>query len=113
MSCLPHVRGPRTHADASPPPPPGKDYRRLANLEANNGQERKDLYTDNWYGVAPACLTTVAPPPPTRARTRLCRDGAEYKGSKVNILTVIAAIAILAPLIGVLLAFQTYGVWWG
>eukprot|EP00195_Chlamydomonas_chlamydogama_P015589 CAMPEP_0202902058 /NCGR_PEP_ID=MMETSP1392-20130828/16133_1 /ASSEMBLY_ACC=CAM_ASM_000868 /TAXON_ID=225041 /ORGANISM="Chlamydomonas chlamydogama, Strain SAG 11-48b" /LENGTH=98 /DNA_ID=CAMNT_0049588741 /DNA_START=14 /DNA_END=307 /DNA_ORIENTATION=- len=26
------------------------EYRRQANLAANNGRERKDLYTDNWDG---------------------------------------------------------------
>ena len=26
------------------------EYRRAANLAANNGKERKDLYTDNWDG---------------------------------------------------------------
>lgn len=26
------------------------EYRRAANMAANNGKERKDLYTDNWDG---------------------------------------------------------------
>lgn len=64
------------------------EYRRQANRAANNGRERKDLYTDNW-------------------------DGSEYKGSSVNVLTVIGAISILAPLIGLIFALQTYGTLWG
>jgi hypothetical protein len=64
------------------------EYRRQANLEANNGRERKDLYTDNW-------------------------DGDVYKGSSFNILTVLAAITVLAPLLGLGFALQTYGVLWG
>ena len=27
------------------------EWRRKANLEANRGRERKDLYTDNWYAL--------------------------------------------------------------
>lgn len=62
-------------------------YRR-ANREANNGREREDLYTDNW-------------------------DGDVYKGGKVNILSVLIAVSILAPLAGLLFALQTYGTLWG
>ena len=62
--------------------------RRAANWAANNGRERKDLYTDKW-------------------------DGAEYKGSPVNILTVILAISVLVPLAGIIFATQTYGTLWG
>lgn len=64
------------------------EYRRKANWEANNGKDRKDLYTDNW-------------------------DGDVYKGSSVNVLTVLAAVSILAPIIGLIFAFQTYGTLWG
>ncbi|KAG7672238.1 hypothetical protein NADE_000087 [Nannochloris sp. 'desiccata'] len=64
------------------------EYRRQANLEANNGKDRKDLYTDNW-------------------------DGDVYKGSPVNILTILAAVSILVPVAGLVFAYQTYGVLWG
>lgn len=64
------------------------EWRRQANLEANNGKERKDLYTDNW-------------------------DGDVYKGSKFNVLTVILLASVLAPLAGLIFAYQTYGVLWG
>jgi hypothetical protein len=64
------------------------ERRRKANFEANNGKERKDLYTDNW-------------------------DGDSYKGSQINVLTVLAAVTVLAPLIGLYFAFQSYGVLWG
>ena len=64
------------------------EYRRQANLEANNGKDRKDLYTDNW-------------------------DGDKYKGSPVNILTILAAVSILVPVAGLIFAYQTYGVLWG
>ena len=59
-----------------------------ANAKANNGKERKDLYTDNW-------------------------DGDVYKGNPVNVLSVILAISILAPLVGLVFALQTYGTLWG
>lgn len=70
------------------PRPTVAEYRRQANLEANNGRERKDLYTDNW-------------------------DGAEYKGSPWNILNLLLALSILAPIAGLIFAFQTYGILWG
>lgn len=57
------------------------EYRRQANFEANNGKERKDLYTDNW-------------------------DGDKYKGSPLNILTVLAAISVLVPVLGLIFAYQ-------
>jgi hypothetical protein len=63
-------------------------YRKEANRLANNGKERKDLYTANW-------------------------DGAEYKGSKFNILTVIALVSVLTPLLGLVFAYTTFGVLWG
>ena len=64
------------------------EYRREANRIANNGRERKDLYTDNW-------------------------DGDQYKGSSFNILTVLAVISVLVPVLGLVFAYQTYGVLWG
>ncbi|WIA39531.1 hypothetical protein OEZ86_005621 [Tetradesmus obliquus] len=63
-------------------------YRQEANRLANNGKERKDLYTDNW-------------------------DGSEYKGSKFNILTVLALLSILTPVLGLVFAYTTFGVLWG
>ena len=57
------------------------EYRRQANLAANNGKERKDLYTDNW-------------------------DGDVYKGSPINILTVLAAVSVLVPVLGLIFAYQ-------
>ncbi len=59
-----------------------------ANLKANNGVDRKDLYTDNW-------------------------DGSEYRGSALNVGTVLAFIAVAAPLTGLWFAYATYGVLWG
>lgn len=64
------------------------EYRQEANRLANNGKERKDLYTANW-------------------------DGDKYKGSNFNILTVIAAISVMVPLAGLAFAYTTYGVLWG
>ncbi len=64
------------------------EYRRQANLQANNGKERKDLYTDNW-------------------------DGSEYKGSPFNILTFLVALFILVPVAGLVFAFATFGSLWG
>ncbi len=62
-------------------------YKR-ANREANNGREREDLYTDNW-------------------------DGDVYKGGNVNILSILIAVSILAPIAGLVFALQTYGTLWG
>eukprot|EP00878_Enallax_costatus_P004423 GHUV01004663.1.p1 GENE.GHUV01004663.1~~GHUV01004663.1.p1 ORF type:complete len:142 (+),score=29.35 GHUV01004663.1:248-673(+) len=64
------------------------EYRREANRLANNGKERKDLYSANW-------------------------DGDQYKGSSFNVLTVIAAISVLVPLAGLVFAYTTFGVLWG
>lgn len=55
--------------------------RREANRVANNGRERKDLYTDAW-------------------------DGDVYKGSPVNILTLLAALFVLVPIVGLVFAYQ-------
>ncbi|KAF5830439.1 hypothetical protein DUNSADRAFT_14577 [Dunaliella salina] len=62
--------------------------RRLANRIANNGQERKDLFTNNW-------------------------EGDQYKGSPVNILTVLVALLVLTPTAGLIFARFTYGTLWG
>ena len=64
-----------------------REYRE-ANERANGGREREDLYTDNW-------------------------DGDVYKGSPVNVLSVILAVSILAPLVGLIFALQTHGTLWG
>lgn len=64
------------------------ERRRQANLEANNGKERKDLYTDNWAG-------------------------SEYRGSPFNILTLLAALFFLVPIAGLAFAYFTYGDLWG
>ncbi|KAG2444523.1 hypothetical protein HXX76_001270 [Chlamydomonas incerta] len=64
------------------------EYRKEANRAANNGKERKDLYTDNW-------------------------DGSEYKGSPFNILTLVGALFILTPVLGLWFAYATYGELWG
>ena len=63
-------------------------FRKEANLKANNGVDRKDLYTDNW-------------------------DGSEYKGSALNVGTVLAFIAVAAPLVGLWFAYTSYGILWG
>ncbi|KAI8475538.1 MAG: hypothetical protein J3K34DRAFT_404497 [Monoraphidium minutum] len=64
------------------------EYRRAANRAANNGRERKDLYTDNW-------------------------DGSEYKGSGFNILSLLAVLFVLTPVAGLAFAKLTYGTLWG
>lgn len=64
------------------------ERRRRANWEANNGKERKDLYTDNWAG-------------------------SEYRGSGLNVLTVLLVVSVAVPALGLLFAFKTYGVLWG
>lgn len=64
------------------------EYRRQANLAANNGLERKDLYTANWAG-------------------------SEYRGSRWNILTLVGALFVLTPVAGLVFAYVTYGTLWG
>ena len=43
----------------------------------------------------------------------LRRDGSVYKGSKFNVLTVVALASILTPLAGLVFAWWSYGVLWG
>jgi hypothetical protein len=62
--------------------------RREANLTANKGKDRKDLYTDNW-------------------------EGSEFKGSSFNVLTVILIVSVLTPLFGIIFAYFSYGKLWG
>lgn len=64
------------------------ERRKATNELANNGRERKDLYTDNW-------------------------DGSEYKGSNVNILTIILAVSVAVPALGLVFAYATFGTLWG
>lgn len=40
-------------------------------------------------------------------------EGSEYKGSRWNILTFLAALFVLVPVLGLGFAYQTYGVLWG
>ena len=78
-----------THASSLPRPTnTKKEYRRAANAAANNGRERKDLYTDAW-------------------------DGSEYKGSRWNVLTLLAALFLIVPVAGLGFAYWSYGVLWG
>lgn len=64
------------------------DRWRKANYEANNGMDRKDLYTDAWAGD-------------------------EYQGSKFNILTLLGGLFVLVPVLGIAFALSTKGVLWG
>jgi len=41
------------------------------------------------------------------------RDGDVYKGSRFNVLTVVAAVSILTPLAGLVFAWWSYGRLWG
>ena len=61
---------------------------KAANRAANGGKERKDLVSENW-------------------------DGADYRGSNINILTVIVGLFVLVPLIGLVFAYFTWGTLWG
>ena len=84
-----HDRRPRVPAHlALPPPLLSPERRRAANRAANNGLERKDLYTDAWAG-------------------------SEWRGGKVNVLSVLIVISILTPAIGLAFAIWSYGVYWG
>ena len=68
---------------------PSPERRRAANKAAfKSGRDRDDLYTDAW-------------------------DGSEWKGSKVNILTVLIAISVAVPAASIAFAFWSYGRYWG
>ncbi|CEF98078.1 unnamed product [Ostreococcus tauri] len=62
--------------------------RQFANRRANNGKDRKDLYTENW-------------------------DGSEYKGGSFNILSLVAALFVLVPVALLIFAYTSYGTLWG
>ena len=59
------------------------------------------------------------PPPDQKRRDRessLYSDswaGDAWRGSKFNILTIIVIVSLLAPVLGLIFAWQTYGVYWG
>lgn len=57
-------------------------------LEARKRKDRADLFTDNWGGDV-------------------------WKGSKVNVLSIILAVSVLVPLGGLLFAYLTFGTLWG
>ena len=103
-----------------------------ANRKANGGREREDLYTDNWdgafrrssvVGCRLSCLNSSRDvrrplPLPLSHTHTLCASlvrypGDVYKGNPVNVLSVILGVSILAPLIGLIFALQTYGTLWG
>lgn len=73
-------------------PPPSTHHperRRAANKAAfKAGKDRADLYTDAW-------------------------DGSEWKGGRVNILSVLILISVAVPLAGIAFAFWSYGRYWG
>ena len=50
--------------------------------------DREDLYTENW-------------------------GGDKWKGDKVNVLSIIVAVSIIVPLVGLAFAYLTFGKLWG
>ena len=64
------------------------ERRREANQRANNGQERKDLYTENW-------------------------NGSEWNGGGDSFWITVGALFIITPIVGLLFAYKSYGVLWG
>ncbi|KAL0023843.1 hypothetical protein WJX77_010573 [Trebouxia sp. C0004] len=65
-----------------------RDQLAARQLEARKRKDRGDLFTDNWGGDV-------------------------WKGSKINVLSVILAVSILVPLGGLLFAYLTFGTLWG
>ncbi|DBA70368.1 hypothetical protein WJX79_005895 [Trebouxia sp. C0005] len=65
-----------------------KDQLAAKQLEARKRKDRGDLFTDNWGGDV-------------------------WKGSKINVLSIILAVSILVPLGGLLFAYLTFGTLWG
>ncbi len=100
------------------------EYRRRANELANNGKERKDLYTDNCElpsalgGRRPQLTLGGGGPQLTVCAAHACvsmhaGEGSEYKGSPFNILTLLAGLFVLVPFAGLVFAWFGYGVYWG
>ncbi len=50
----------------------GTEWRRAANRAANNGRERKDLYTDNWCAPWPGSSFVNAIPLTSLAALEVC-----------------------------------------
>ena len=86
--------------------------------QANNGKERKDLYSDNWDGDVYKGASRVARPfahlPPPH--DTLCRKRAHSSmpaGSGFNILTLVVTAFVLTPVLGLAFAYWSYGTLWG
>jgi hypothetical protein len=93
---------------------------------AAKGQQRAVQYGADWY----AATREASKPSTVReeiARRRAVNDvayrdrrlnsdaweGSEYKGSPVNILSLLVALFLLVPVLGLGFAYKTYGVLWG
>jgi hypothetical protein len=85
-----------------------------AGAQANNGKERKDLYSDNWDGdkYKGAPLRRCAPSARTLALSvrsfRAC-----CAGSGFNVLNLVIAAFVLTPVAGLAFAYWSYGTLWG
>jgi len=102
-----------------------------ARLQANNGKERKDLYTDNWDGdvYKGACFRRVlcSTSPPTLALRLRCVRSTPLRsaclthvhsplacaGSRFNILNLLILAFVLTPFAGLAFAYWSYGTLWG
>ena len=88
--------------------------------QANNGKERKDLYSDNWDGdvykgdaAAPPHARSGAP----SAQPAAPRTAADLRpnpiGSGFNVLNLVIVAFVLTPVLGLAFAYWSYGTLWG
>ena len=104
------------------------ERRREANRAANNGLERKDLYTDAWAGseyrgsgnnivrgfFLASFSSFLDPKAPFLAHsTRPQREKKKRKTKNEKQLTWLIVASVAAPTLGLLFAWQTYGTLWG
>ena len=94
--------------------------------QANNGKERKDLYSDNWDGDVYKGAQTRSRAAHTRAQriTEPCCGAVSSPrlrslappsrtGSGFNVLNLVILAFVLTPVLGLAFAYWSYGTLWG
>jgi hypothetical protein len=120
---------PLRRAALLPPPSAGRERATTTTTTKNASSSSKPRvvnYGADWYAA------TREASRPSNVREELARrkaanevtyrdrrlnsdawEGSEYRGSRWNILTLLAALFVLVPVLGLAFAYQTYGVLWG
>ncbi len=82
--------------------------------QANNGKERKDLYSDNWDGDVYKGAWWRARQQARGARLKWrAAHALPCAGSGFNILNLLVLLFVLTPVLGLGFAFWSYGTLWG